>query len=1657
MAMSAQGNFDIAHVGWVKGEIDQELLLTQQYLAQFGFNHADTDQLRFARSHLHLVAGAIRILELHGLARFCGEIEAVIGGLETGATPAEAPTLQLLARSLAAVDHFLDKLLRCDPDVPLRLYPLYRELGLVRGKETSEADLFFPSLDVLPPRGESGPGGASEPPPMPGARARFQRGLLRWLRDASDRSALEEMAEAVSAIEQAQENPSGRAFWWACSGFFDSLRHEGLAVDSSVKQVCGRIDREIRQTIEGRSRPDDVALRQVLWQIARSAPVTSLVTDLQQAYRLKELLPPPPQGAPCERAPPRPPLARMRETLAAAKDAWTRCATGTLDPQAHFRFTGQMERLKHDAEQLGNEALAKLVTVLGTTAAETHTDGEPLDERLALEIATALLMIEGALARSDIPPPDCAERVDAIITRVRHAALGAWDEASVPPLPTPDDAAQCAEKRLLLIHVSREVQANLRRAEEVLDAFFRDPDRPGYLPAVEPLLRQVDGVFSMLALEKPQRLLRRCQELIRRFAEADRPVQRVDMELLAEGLATLGFYVTRLWADQPERDARLIDPVLARLSSVEAPAGVASQVEPAPGLTEPARAATDAELLGVFLDESGQVLDRILAGAGTCRVRPGDVEALTAIRRGFHTLKGSGRMVGLNELGNVAWHLEQVINRWLDEHRPATAELLDLIEEAHDSFAAWIISLKHTGHARIEAGALIEKTAKLGAGTAPPEAASVMIGDAAIPAEQFAIFSEEALQRLRTLRGEVSYLNERPEEAARDDFVLAAHALSEISRGVGLVGIADLAYSLELLLRASIEGSVRIDGIEFVLIDRAVALLGQVLQTVFNRQQLSQSEREAMASLASELHVALSDSFEGFAGRKEIPPSLEEVPTEAAFMTPGPVAKAARERRSIRDDIDPHLVQVFLDEATELIPHVGAELRDWRAHPGDSEAPQHLLRSLHTLKGSARMAGAIRLGELTHTMESRIEAAVERGSISEILIDDLEERFDRLQNAIEHMQTPGRESPAAAEAPAQVRAGAVEKPGQAAFAPPSAPGAPGGPVQAQEFQGRAARLRVRAELVDHLVTQAGEVAIARSRIESEMHALRQSLSELTENVLRLRGHLREIEHQTDTQTQSRPAAPRDDEAADAVDAERLGRFQELTRMMAERVNDVATVQQNLLKHIADSEAALRQQAHMSRELQQQLMRVRAVPFASYAERFYRTVRHTARDLGRNARLEITGAETELDRGVIEKVSAPIEHLLRNAIAHGIEAPATRAARGKPETGAVRLAVRHEGNQVSLALSDDGAGLNLRRIRERAREIGVLGADQDIGDTQAMQLIFAPGISTAGELTEVSGRGIGLDVVRSEITSLGGRVEISSVEGQGTSFTLYLPLTLAVAQVVLAHSGPRNYAFPAAMVEQVRWVKPDVLKSIYEMRQIEFRGQTYPIHYLPRLLGDSQSVPQPRRFSPVVLLHSGVQRVAVHVDEFAANQEVVVKHIGPQLARVPGIEGATVLGNGEVVLIINPVELARQGELLQVAAAPALGGERPAQAAPLALVVDDSLTVRKFTGRLLEREGYRVLTAKDGQDALQQIEDMVPDIILVDADMPRVDGFEFTRHVRSDPRTSGVPIIMITSGTTDKSRIRAQELGVNIYLGKPCQEEELLAHIGALVKQKRPAA
>lgn len=996
-----------------------------------------------------------------------------------------------------------------------------------------------------------------------------------------------------------------------------------------------------------------------------------------------------------------------------------------------------------------------------------------------------------------------------------------------------------------------------------------------------------------------------------------------------------------------------------------------------------------------------------------------------------------------------------------------------------------------------------------------------VIGDLRIGIPLYNVYLNEADEWSRRLVTEVSEWSIERQHPVNDSTVALAHSLAGSSATVGFKALSEIARALEHALQhsqvhhthgAERYGQVFVEAAEDIrrllhqfaagfLKEADASVLDRLRQLEFSDSVLTAADEDSDADFADELAQEEEVNPEPLSSPDSIP-AAEQAPEPVTAMAPSawqaapaatPVAIApdapATSGAASDDDIDavdaidPDLFPIFEEECAELMPQLGGALRQWSARPDNQGARMEVLRALHTLKGSARLAGAMRLGEMAHRIESEIEQIGSDAAATQAF-EPLLIRFDAMQAAFDGLRRADAAA-ALAAAPA-VSLAFVEPVADASAAqelPVSKPGdtfaegMPGGdtgsrkmvvpPPQAMVMQplrqAATASIRVRSQLLDRMVNQAGEVIITRSRLEAELALLRGSLGDMTGNLNRLRQQLRDIELQAETQMQSRLAQAKEAQAGfDPLEFDRFTRVQELTRMMAESVNDVATVQRTLQRTVESTEDDLIAQARQTRDLQHDLLRTRMVEFEGISDRLYRVVRQASKETGKQVQLDLLGATIEMDRGMLDRMTPAFEHLLRNCVVHGIETPQHRADAGKTPVGLITVHLRQEGNDVSVDFSDDGAGLDLQRIREKALSLGLIKADQSLDDQEAANLIFMAGFSTATEVTELAGRGIGMDVVRAEVNALGGRIETSTVAGKGTHFKLVLPLTTAVTHVVMIRAGNQSVGVPANVVEIVRRTPARELQQAYNTGTLDVAGEAVPFYWSGALLqvSDRSNAVQTRN-TPVVVFRSAAQRIALHVDEVLGNQEVVVKNLGPQLSRLPGLAGMSVLASGAVVLIYNPVALAsvygqqaraRSADQAEPHVLEAAGGHvvkapalMPAVAQmPLILVVDDSITVRRVTQRLLQREGYRVAMAADGLQALERLQEERPAVVLSDIEMPRMDGFDLARNIRADVRLKDLPIIMITSRIAEKHRDHARELGVDHYLGKPYSEEELMS-------------
>ena len=787
-----------------------------------------------------------------------------------------------------------------------------------------------------------------------------------------------------------------------------------------------------------------------------------------------------------------------------------------------------------------------------------------------------------------------------------------------------------------------------------------------------------------------------------------------------------------------------------------------------------------------------------------------------------------------------------------------------------------------------------------------------------------------------------------------------------------------------------------------------------------------------------------------------------------------------------------------------------------REAPQDRDHVTGLQRDLHTLKGGARMAGLAPIGDLSHAMESLLEAISEnRRTMDRVTVESLERGFDRLHGLVQRVakrqaiampehaiarfeglvsgEMPVFQSAAAPAAPPPIPAPVVEAPVAArepepeAAAPAPAPARPGGrpaprhlPTIEEEEKVHAPQemIRVRSDLLDSLVNYAGEVSIYRSRLEQQISTFRFNLVEFEQTVSRLREQLRKLEMETEAQILSRyqREAESSESSFDPLELDRFSQLQQLSRALAESVSDLVSIQGLLDDLTRQSETLLLQQSRVSSDLQEGLMRTRMVPFDSLVPSLRRTVRQAAQEVGKRAQLKVEGAQGEMDRNLLERMKAPFEHMLRNAMAHGIESPDERIAANKQAEGTVTIQVSREATEVVLRVSDDGKGMDRDAIRRKAIERGLLKPDAQLSDRDLYGFILETGFSTAEQVTQLSGRGVGMDVVHNEIKQLGGSLAIDSARGTGSTFIIRLPFTLAVTQAILVRLGEATYAVPMSSVQGVvRIARDDLERRMNKPNPAyTYAGDEFLIYELSHLLNMPPARIIDETQLPLLMTRTGDQRAAVRIDSVIGSREIVVKSVGPQISSVPGIFGATIMGDGSVVMILDVAPLVRRAAALREEVAreaeleAALPGLIPAELPPvpmpesvaevrrqpLIMVVDDSITMRKVTTRVLERNDMEVVTAKDGLDAVEKLQDRVPDLVLLDIEMPRMDGYELATYMRNDSRLRKVPIIMITSRTGEKHRQRALEIGVERYLGKPYQEDDLLRHVQDILRRER---
>jgi len=1145
---------------------------------------------------------------------------------------------------------------------------------------------------------------------------------------------------------------------------------------------------------------------------------------------------------------------------------------------------------------------------------------------------------------------------------------------------------------------------------------------------------------------------------------------------------------------------------------------------PAPATPFPSTPATeiDPEFLEVFLEEAREELASIRQQSAIWQQHLTDRQAQTNIRRAFHTLKGSGRVVGATEIGDFAWEFENLLNHVLSGAVAASSPMIDLIGEAVAVLAPLAENEPVTDETRSQMTQMIERTRAFLPETpaveiipAPAENPPALIIDRAAPPpvaepssrltvivpasrpqlptpavtatappsappgvdlELAEVFQYEAaeildasdliLQRLAAETDHTTLLN---------DLRRNMHTLKGGSRMSDLLSIGDLAHAAESVLDGLGKGA-----------GHATPVVLDAIQQTLDRlnRMVAEAAGGANPPPATDLILGLHQLADRIIAGEPLTEFLVVSPaTEALTQEPTSQRQAAAitsvgERAAFQTmtELDQELVQVFQAEASEILNSSDVILQRLRLEPANTDLLNNLRREMHTLKGSSRMAGFMTVGELAHASESILDG-LGKGTLqsSSRLIDLLQRALDRLQQMLAGVLS-GEQPPSQRELIEELQGVFGPKPAErskpllpsvSTTVTPAATAAQ--PAQKAAAAAAAAAsaaesIRVSSALLNNLVNQMGESSIFRARVDQGVGSISFSLGELEQTIARLRRQVGNLASQAETRIQSRQDldAKSHQQEFDPLELDRFTELQQVSRSLMEIADDLGNIGSSLGDHAREVTSLLDQQGKVNKDIQQSLMRTGMVRFGSVVSRFRRVVRQSAQELGKRAELLVSGEDAEVDRIVLESMVAPLEHMLRNSLAHGIESPEIRRQNDKPEMGTITLGLRREGAELVLELTDDGAGLNFAAIRTKGEEKGLLQPDQPATHDELIALLLRPGFSTASSVTQIAGRGVGMDVVNEAIRAMRGALLIQTDPGQGTRFIIRLPFSLAVTQALLAQVGESLYAIPLLSIELVMRLQESEFQAYLsgENVQHQYGERSYPIHNLGLLIGNSQIQPFEEvkdRRPPTLLFRSAEASAALQVEAVLGNREIIVKPVGPQFHGVPGISGATVLADGRVVVVLELAALVRnigsQAQKQLESRALRVARQETRQEKISIMVIDDSITMRKVTARILERHNIQVTTAKDGLDAVAMLQTQVPDLAILDIEMPRMDGFEVLAHVRNQPNMAHMPIIMVTSRGGDKHRDRAINLGVNDYLTKPYQEDQLMQSIRAILGER----
>ncbi len=1629
---------NLSQLGQIREEVDAALMTARIALVTSSDITAIQKRLPICVEQLQQVRGAMDMVQLSGAVMVLDEMLQLTQALEAGQVALPRPAVDALIHALLQLPVYLEQIEEGGADSPYVTQPLIEELRAARGASPLTQELLFsPELDIA--EGDISPvdDGSSQMKSLAGRlRPIYERALLEWMRQPAEEGYLKQLSVMLRALVDASSMPVTRQLFEIAEAVLHLLEGGYLQPEKSLYQLLGKLNLELKRLVgageaELQGNPPEELMRRLLYHIARVQGGGEKVDLIRERYRLDQALPSGTEIARAhaglsgpDRSSVQSALSALRGEMGSVKRALEELLRDEiLQGSKWLEVVNKLKQFATTLEFLGLEVSAGYIRQQVDVLQPVADEQQVADESFLMEVAKNLLMVESVLKGG-----------------VEETALAAGNAA---------DGALLADGEFgkLRREACSEVISALNRLKATLENTSSNMQRREVLPALE----MVGGALEMLELHEAAGLIRVCYRYIDNTVSDTRQLQQRELESTAELITAVEICVEAVAAGQTDAE-RLLEPVQATATLLDESIARSGRqpVEEKRGDNDRAIAS----IIRASMSSAGAETELKTIFPESVETTPEPENEVLAAEKGA---VGELSCEESKLVEKVAAEKEATVEEEVAAEEGAIAEK-ELAADEEVAIEEKVAAEEEatTEEIAAEKETIVDDTEQDSPERENPaeeEPALVQSQSSYVPGRDpvlLDIFAQEVREHLTAIQGFVARAEttEEPEEI-NEELHRVLHTLHGSALTAEIPDIATLAGQLENHIGK--------------LVEKRLSIQGGLLQLL--EDSCNSIEAMLVSLPQSGMDVELGDKESLLARIDALDVLLEANPEAEVELTPEQKAEA-------------ELRQVFSDECDEILERYQQHLQQWQEDKTEIAPLQALERELHTLKGSARVAGMGAIADISHVLESLLsEVLAERMEPSGSLFELLEEACEQLSMMVEQVKA-GHQPEDLPELIRQVRefvAGsrgiAQQESAQEDDEPPPAQGqivrfptpGSGRMVAVEELadnlrqmpQLSAEQFRVRADLMDNLVNVAGEAGVYRSRIGQQVEGAKNNIEELHRTVERLREQLRRLDIETESRILSRhgEAEELSGEQFDPLELDRFSRKQTLARSIMESLNDLTSLENLLADQIKQSEVLLQQQGKATQELQDVLNRARLQSFSSYLPRLHRVVQQAGKELGKEVELYVEGAEQELDRSMLAHILPSIEHILRNAVTHGIEMPSVRSKAGKPEKGQISIQLERHGADMLVRINDDGAGLDLERIRRKGIEAGYIHPSTPFTEEQAVQFIQRAGFSTADSVTQLAGRGVGLDVVKSETRQLGGTVQVRSWQGEGMQFTLRLPLIHYLSSALLVQVDTETYALPPMGIEGITRIEGAQIiareKECEIDSYVECMGQSYRIEILADLVGARR----PHRYREdrhyiVVLLRVAEHRLAVVVDRVAGEREIMMKSFGPQLSRVKGIPGAAFMDDGSAVMILD------LAALIESAGSRFKGGAGRLVSRSVSrhkvLIVDDSITVRCVMSQFLERHEIQVLTAKDGMEAIPMLEKQRPDVILLDVEMPHMNGYELTRYIRNDARLKNIPIIMITSRSGEKHRQKALALGVEAFLSKPYREDELLK----LIQQMR---